>query len=292
MGMYKRCMHVEWLDTEEREGLLDNERIFVAAKVDGLNGCAWRNEDTERLACGSRSYELTEPGAEDNMRFRSWCKSEGAEQDALRAFCGAHPDLCRVRGMDGTEPLRGRLLRARSACPLDVFHLRCARPQRPSLSSRRRAAASAREGGTFPWFGKVLAMLGHPTMEDMLEAAKSNDFLLEGLGLVGEGAVLKMRDWRNECGRQTAGVRRVKERARTHEGEAGRDRYRAADSRALAERCRAREEHGEGLRAVQRREIQSIEQEDGSHALEPLPAGSGGQRSCSIALLMGDNDDG
>ena len=38
MGTYKRYMHVERLGTEECEGLLDNERVFVTVKVDGSNG--------------------------------------------------------------------------------------------------------------------------------------------------------------------------------------------------------------------------------------------------------------
>jgi hypothetical protein len=55
--------------------------------------CVWWDEDAGCLACGSRNYELIAPNAEDNAQFRSWCESDGAEQDALRAFCEARPSL-------------------------------------------------------------------------------------------------------------------------------------------------------------------------------------------------------
>jgi hypothetical protein len=120
VGMYKRCMHVERLDTEEYEGLLDNERIFVAAKVDRLNGCSWRDEGAEHLTCGPHNYELTVPGAEDNIGFRSWCGPEGAEQDALRAFCGAHPDLVMYGEWMGQRRFTGAF-KGHDRCALSMF---------------------------------------------------------------------------------------------------------------------------------------------------------------------------
>ena len=39
MSEYKKYLHVERLGSEECEGLLDNDAVYVTAKVDGSNGC-------------------------------------------------------------------------------------------------------------------------------------------------------------------------------------------------------------------------------------------------------------
>ena len=199
--MYRHCMHVERLDTEECEGLLDNERIFVAARVDGSNGCGWWDEGTGRLACGLRNYELTEPSAADNAGFRSWCESEDAAQDALRTFCEAHPDLVMMGQRRFMGAFKGHDRRAIPTFLIfDAFD-RKGHPYHPDDEQQ----PLLEKAGLSPWIVQVLAVLGCPTMEDVLEAAKSNDFLLEGTGLVGEDAVLKMPGWRGRCGRQTYG---------------------------------------------------------------------------------------
>ena len=38
MGGFKRYTHVERLGSEECQGLLDNGRVYITAKVDGSNG--------------------------------------------------------------------------------------------------------------------------------------------------------------------------------------------------------------------------------------------------------------
>lgn len=61
------------------------------------------------------------------------------------------------------------------------------------------------KAGFEAWSVKVLAVLDHPTMGDVLAVAKANDYLLEGLGFVGEGVVCKVASWRNRFGRQVYG---------------------------------------------------------------------------------------
>ncbi len=61
------------------------------------------------------------------------------------------------------------------------------------------------EAGLERWFVRVLAVLDHPTADDVVRIGKENDFLLEGTGMVGEGIVCKAPGWRNAYGRQAYG---------------------------------------------------------------------------------------
>ena len=204
MGDFKRYTHVERLGTEECEGLLDNDRVYVTAKVDGSNGSVWWDDEAGCMTCASRNFELAE-GLEDNAYFRTWCEADGKEQMFLRAFCEAHPSLVvygewmgrdRFAGaFKGYDPAaKGRLV------VFDVFD----RESGLYLSDADWRPMLA-EAGLEPWFVKVLAVLDHPAMDDVLAVARANDFMLEGTGLVGEGVVCKVADWRNRFGRQMYG---------------------------------------------------------------------------------------
>ena len=204
MGDFRRYTHVERLGTEQCDGLLDNDQVFVTAKVDGSNGSVWWDAEAACMACASRNFELTE-NVDDNAYFRAWCEVDGEEQRLLRAFCEAHPTLVVygewmgrdrfVGAFKGYDPAaKGRLV------IFDVFDREGAvylsdADWRPMLAG----------AGLEPWFVKVLAVLDRPTMDDVLAVARANDFMLEGTGLVGEGVVCKVADWRNRFGRQVYG---------------------------------------------------------------------------------------
>ena len=204
MGNFRKYTHVERLGTEECDGLLDNDRVIVTAKVDGSNGSVWWDGDSCRMVCASRNYELTQ-GIDDNAGFRSWCASEGEEQNSLREFCQAHPTLVVYGEWMGRDAFVGAFKGYDPAAKgslviFDVFDRETGLYisddfWRPMLAS----------AGLEPWFVKVLAVLNHPDMSDVLAVAKSNDFLLEGTGAVGEGVVCKVADWRNRFGRQVYG---------------------------------------------------------------------------------------
>ena len=50
------------------------------------------------------------------------------------------------------------------------------------------------------YFVKLLAVLDHPTLDDVVAIAKANDFLLEGTDAVGEGVVCAIPGWKNRFG--------------------------------------------------------------------------------------------
>ena len=204
MGGFRRYTHVERLGTEECEGLLDNSRVFVTAKVDGSNGSVWWDEESDLMACASRNFELEE-GGEDNANFRAWCEADGEEQRLLRAFCASHPRLVVFGEWMGRDRLIGAFkgYDARAKGSLVIFDV-LDRESGLYLSDDewRPMLAGA---GLDPWFVKVLAVLDHPTEDEVLAVAKANDFLLEGTGLVGEGVVCKCAGWRNAFGQQCYG---------------------------------------------------------------------------------------
>lgn len=92
MSPFKRYIHVERLDSDECAGLLENDGVYVTAKVDGSNGSVWWDGDAHRLACASRNNVLDLD--EDNAGFggrrmqgprlaqRIW--SPGVRQDRAR----------------------------------------------------------------------------------------------------------------------------------------------------------------------------------------------------------------
>lgn len=203
MSDYKRYTHVERLDAEECEGLLDNDEVVVTAKVDGSNGCVWWDEVAGKMACGGRNFELS--AEQDNAYFYVWCASAGEEQDRLRQFCEQHPTLIVYGEWMGRERFTGAFKgydRAAKGSLLifDVFDT-VADAYLPDAEWRSLLA----QEGLEPWFVKVLARLDHPSLDDVAAVAKANDYLLEGTGLVGEGVVCKVDGWRNKFGRQVYG---------------------------------------------------------------------------------------
>ena len=49
MAKYKSYLHVERLSNPDCEGLLQNDQVFVTAKVDGTNACVWYDPDTNEI---------------------------------------------------------------------------------------------------------------------------------------------------------------------------------------------------------------------------------------------------
>ncbi len=52
MAEYRKYTHVERLGTEECDGLLENDQVFVTAKVDGSNGCVFWDSRAGKVCAG------------------------------------------------------------------------------------------------------------------------------------------------------------------------------------------------------------------------------------------------
>lgn len=203
MAHFEKYTHVERLDTEECEGLLDNDRVYITAKVDGTNGCVFWDDSLERARAGSRNYVLSEE--EDNAHFREWLASEADEASLLRAYCEDNRSRVVYGEWMGRDRFAGAFKAYDKAAKgrLVIFDVldEGAGEYLPEEEWRAELA----EAGLEPYFVKLLAVLDHPSSEDVAAVAKRNDFLLEGTGMVGEGVVCKVPGWKNRYGRAVYG---------------------------------------------------------------------------------------
>lgn len=203
MAEYRKYTHVERLGTEECEGLLDNDAVYVTAKVDGTNGCVFWDQQTGVACAGSRNNVLTEN--EDNAHFRAWLNGDAEEAKLLRSYCEKNPQYVVYGEWMGRDSFVGAFKaydkRARAKLIIfDVFDEESGK-YLPEMEWRTKL----KEAGLEPYFVKLFAVLDHPAMDDVLAVARRNDFLLEGTGMVGEGVVCKVPGWTNKFGRPVYG---------------------------------------------------------------------------------------
>ena len=203
MATYKSYTHVERIDSEECEGLLDNDKVYVTAKVDGTNGCVFWNEATGSLGVGSRNLVLGPD--EDNAYFHEWATGGSEEARLLRSYCEGHPGHIVYGEWMGKTKFVGAF---KGYAPdalgkfliFDVYDTENGE-YLPEDEWRKALAAFGLE----PFFIKLLAVYDHPSMKNIEAALEGNEFLLEGTGCTGEGVVCKAPGWKNRFGRAVYG---------------------------------------------------------------------------------------
>lgn len=203
MSEYKKYLHVERLGSEECEGLLDNAAVYVTAKVDGSNGCVYWSEKAGGVMVGSRNFELSD--AEDNAYFHAWLKSGADEAKLLCTYCESHPTRVVYGEWMGRDRFIGAFKGYDKAAlgKLFIFDVYDSAEERFLGEPEWREELSA--SGLEPYFIKLLAVLDHPTLDDVVAVAKANNFLLEGTDAVGEGVVCKVPGWKNRFGHAAYG---------------------------------------------------------------------------------------
>lgn len=205
MVNFKSYMHVERLSSEDCEGLLDNNDVVVTAKVDATNACVWHDDaDSEqyRLRCGSRKREIN-PN-DDNAGFAMWIdESDDDEVNCLRELCHDYPHFV-VYG-EWMAKFVGQIKDYNQDAKYHMYIFDVFDTEKgyylPDIEWREILAGYGLE----PWFVEVLAVLDHPTMDDIVEVAKKNKFLLDNTSHPGEGVVCKVAGWINKFGRQMYG---------------------------------------------------------------------------------------
>ena len=205
MVNFKSYMHVERLSSEDCEGLLDNNDVVVTAKVDATNACVWHDDtDSEqyRLRCGSRKREIN-PN-DDNAGFAMWIdESDDDEVNCLRELCHDYPHFV-VYG-EWMAKFVGQIKDYNQDAKYHMYIFDVFDTEKgyylPDIEWREILACYGLE----PWFVEVLAVLDHPTMDDIVEVAKKNKFLLDNASHPGEGVVCKVAGWINKFGRQMYG---------------------------------------------------------------------------------------
>ena len=201
MTEYRKYMHVQRLGDEEVEGILNNNPVYVTAKVDGTNCVIWY--DGEKVCGGSRTRQLSQ--FSDNAGFYAWLMSDSSEAVALRQVVIDHPYWTIYGEWLGFAKFIGQIKTYDSFAKghmyiFDVYdheveHYLPDPVWRNFLSSY----------GLEPYYVELLAVLDHPSYEDIVHVAESNKFLLTHAEHVGEGVVCKAPDFRNKWGRNVYG---------------------------------------------------------------------------------------
>lgn len=198
MQEYRKYIHVERLDNPDIAEMLQSDKVYVSAKVDGTNAVVWYDEHKQKVCGGSRSRQLSE--FNDNAGFYAWLCSDGLEPIALRKAVVEHPNWVIYGEWLGFAKFLGKIKTYDSIAKghmyifdvydVDAGHYLADPVWREALASYELE----------PYYVELLAVLDHPTYNEVLEIAKANKFLLTHAENVGEGVVCKAPGYRNKWG--------------------------------------------------------------------------------------------
>ena len=197
---FKKYLHVERLENDDIKPILQNSVVNVTAKVDGTNAVIWY--DGQEVCGGSRTRQLS--AFSDNAGFYSWLQSNEDEAIKLRQFVIENPQYVVYAEWLGFDKFVGQIKTynsfAKGHCYIfDVLDIDAGylpdQVWRPMLAKY----------GLELYFVELLAVLDHPSYEDVVEIAKSNKFLLDNDERPGEGVVCKAPTYRNKWGQQVYG---------------------------------------------------------------------------------------
>jgi hypothetical protein len=193
---YEKYQHIEKLGREECEGILDSSKVYCFSKIDGTNGCLYLDEEGN-LKAGSRNRALALD--DDNHKFYA----TALEHPEYLAYLKKHPNRIIYGEWLVKHTIRTYADDAwNKFYVFDVFEVDLDEESGRYLSYDE----YAQELDEFNIeYIPVLAILDHPSTEDVLALAKENHYLIPCEENIGEGIVVKTYDYRNKYGRQTWG---------------------------------------------------------------------------------------
>lgn len=203
VNCYKSYLHVERLGRTETEGLL-NGKVYCTFKLDGTNSCVWVDDCSGEIHCGSRRREIGFE-ADDNAGFATWMNESGYEQDHIRALCRAHSNYIVYGEWLGRNTFVGAIKKYRKGAlsHLWIFDIYDRNEER-YLNWEEMEEVLA-EFDLLDHRIPLAAVLENPTIDDIIELANNNKFLLEDTDIIGEGIVCKNYSFYNRYGRYTVG---------------------------------------------------------------------------------------
>lgn len=191
---YKKYQHVEKLGREECDGVLDG-KVYCFAKIDGSNGCIFLDDNGD-VCAGSRRRALTLD--DDNGGFYQYV----LEHPEFRAYLEKHPNHI-LYG----EWMIPHTIRTYSEDVWKNFYVFDVFEYNNNQSSRYIPYDKYKE--ELDQFGivyiPVLAILDHPSIDDIASLAKDNHYLIPDQNHIGEGIVCKQYGYRNKWGRTVWG---------------------------------------------------------------------------------------
>lgn len=198
--MYSSYQHVERISSPSCDGLLNNPRVFVEAKVDGTNACVWYEH--REYHAGSRKREVSLE--DDNAGFAQWFfNSEDEEACGLRTCLLDHPDFY-IYG-EWMAKFVGQIKDYNQEAKYHFYIFDVYDAAKGEYLAGDVWRSILAQYDLEPWFVEILAVLDYPTKEQIAEIAQNNKFLLDNANHPGEGVVLKCYEWRNQFGRQQWG---------------------------------------------------------------------------------------
>ena len=198
MSGYKSYTHVVRLNSPDAEGLLQNDKVAVTAKVDGTNACVYWDADLNQVGAGSRKRALTE--TKDNANFYSWIHSGQEEAVALRKFITDNPHLIVYGEWLGDSKFIGSIktYSHSSLGHMYIFDVFNTYTHEYMWEENWRKMLSAY--GLDPWFVELFGIYNRPSYDDIVAIAEDNHFLFPNDEIKGEGVVCKAQNWKNKYG--------------------------------------------------------------------------------------------
>lgn len=200
MPHYTSYTHIRRLDTDDCSGILDR-KVEISAKVDGTNSSVWMEDG--QIHCGGRKREISKE--KDNAGFWAFCHSGKGEASMLEKCLAVHPNYIIYGEWTGDVNFVGNI-KAYDRDALgtlyifDVFDTETGKfldadYWRPILA----------EYGLKNYFVHSFGVFDHPSMEDIVNIAEDNHFLLPS-DVIGEGVVIKpVGGWMNGDGEYVYG---------------------------------------------------------------------------------------
>jgi hypothetical protein len=193
---YKKYQHIEKLGREECEGVLDSDSVYCFPKIDGTNSCLFL-DDCGNLQAGSRNRQLTLE--KDNAGFYA----DALQHSEYKEYLEEHPNHILYGEWLIIHTIKTYSDDAwRKFYVFDVFEVNSDEDSSKYLSYNEYTPELDRFNIRYI---PVMAVLDHPSKEDIVELAKKNHYLIPDEKNIGEGIVVKSYDYRNKYGRQIWG---------------------------------------------------------------------------------------
>ena len=185
---FRKYQHVEKIGTSHVEGLL-SVRVGVFPKLDGANASIWM--ENGELCCGSRNMKLDAHNTLNGF-YQYVMKHEG-----IREFMKNYPHLT-LYG-EWLTPHTIKNYNSTAWYQFYLFDVVTSTGEYIDYSTYYKPAMIDGIKLLSP-----LAVLDNPTINDIINVAETNDYLMES-GHIGEGVVCKRYDYVNPYGRTVWG---------------------------------------------------------------------------------------
>lgn len=191
--------HIVKLNTADAEGILDNDYVSVTAKMDGTNGRVWI--DDGKIVCGSRGRKITVD--KDNAGFAAFINGGSDEAHKIWLFLSGNPQYEIFGEWMGTAKFIGSIKYYDEAAKnkFFIFDVYDRVNHRYLFDSEWRPMLEVY--GLSDYFVKLFGIYSHPTLGDIQKIADENNFMITSPDKIGEGVVIKAKDFTNKFGHHT-----------------------------------------------------------------------------------------